>query len=144
MTSPRWTPAAGLEPLGPAHLREPTIVGEHFFDPVLRHDADQDAVAGGQARVIFEDPAGLQERALRDPEDRQAQLSNRVEEMEGNRRDFSGAVAVEDLLQDFGIGAGSGTLSGHVSLQETLAGHPVGTLAPRRVHEDVGIDEYHA
>jgi hypothetical protein len=38
--------------------------------------------------VIFEDPAGLQERALRDREDRQAQLSHRVEELEGNRRNF--------------------------------------------------------
>jgi hypothetical protein len=42
---------------------------------MLAHDAEMNAIAGGQARVIFKDPAGLQERALRDREDRQAQLS---------------------------------------------------------------------
>ncbi len=72
MTTRLWTPASGLEAFDPGHLREATIVGEHFFDPMLAHDAEMNAVAGGQARVIFENPAGLQERALRDREDRQA------------------------------------------------------------------------
>jgi hypothetical protein len=124
-------------------LREPTIVGEHFFDPMLTHDAEMDPIASGQAGVILEDPAGLQERALRDRQDRQAQLSHRVEELKGDRGNFEGAIAVEDLLQDFGIGAGSGTLTGDGSLQETLAGQPVETLSPRGVHEDVRVDEDH-
>ena len=55
--------SSGLEPLDPGDLRESTIVGEHFFDLMLTHDAEMDPIASGQAGVILGDPAGL--RALR-------------------------------------------------------------------------------
>ncbi len=52
-------------------------------------------------------------------------------------------LALQDLLQRFGVDAAGWTFTGHDSLQEGLAGQALGTRPARRVHEDVRIQQDH-
>src|SRR5215203_115505 len=79
---------SGFGPLDPGDVREVTVIREHLLDSVLPHDAKMYSVPSGEARIILQEPSGLRHRAIRDGEDRDAQVGYGVKEFEANLWDL--------------------------------------------------------